>query len=754
MVWTMRRTGFLIILLLFCGPLRAQTGTPSPTFPLSPGSSVEGNLNDSLFSVRYSFEAQAGDVITLQMQPTSGNLDPYLLLFSPVGDLLEQNDDDATGSRAARIDYTAEQAGTYVVEATRFQQQTGPSSGTYRLILEIAGAGPDQTTADPLSIPPSFGVPFNYIEYQEFQAGSLNETSARRYFAVGGQQGDLVRVVMTATSGDLVPQVTIRNKDLTAISRETQGGASETIVFATLPEAGWYLIEAGARSGTGSFGIYVDRRAVAVLEIGQTVQAEFTPAVDTLSYIINGHIGDQVIVTFLSAEGATNLRPEMTLLDLSLRAIATSRLAEETATLVRAFIGRTPLPRSGAYILQVRNLRPEVTGRFNLRLSGIPVDIEKLSAEIAIPAAYNNLYKGLIDDSNPVAYYQFSGKAGELVTIQMNATDGSLDPYVILANAQLDELAFNDNIGISRNARLTQYALPQDGEYFILATRRSLASGNTSGLYDLALTVGQISLLPGQVTATLNWNSDADLNLLIRDPQGRIISWSRPQLPSGGTLQIDSNTRCQTPSAQPVEHIYWPSGAALPTGEYTLWVWYQQVCSQPTPVTFALQVAFEGEVRLDIRPETFRLQPDQRFEAAFFITASGLVVTGGGQVTNTSPQQRASEGGDTLILYGQDLIGTISDQAYALFYQFNAQAGDQIIASAQTVTGTLDPILVLRDDADNNLAINDDQDARTRNARLTYTIPADGLYVIAVTRYGLRDGTTTGDFRLTLEKAN
>ena len=50
--------------------------------------------------------------------------------------------------------------------------------------------------------------------------------------------------------------------------------------------------------------------------------------------------------------------------------------------------------------------------------------------------------------------------------------------------------------------------------------------------------------------------------------------------------------------------------------------------------------------------------------------------------------------------------------------------------------------------------MNDDADETTRDSRLVYTLPADGQYVIAVTRFGVRDGTTTGDFRLNLNKVN
>lgn len=723
----------------------AQTATPLPAFPIKRGARVEGNINATIPVLHYTFDVKSGDKVTLHMEPTSGDLDPLLLLFAPNGDLLQQNDDAGNGGRDAQIDQTIATAGTYTIEATRFQQDQGQTSGTFRLTLNIAGAAPTSPTTDPLSMPPTFGVDFSYINYQELEAGTIADASAKQYFAVGARQGDLVRVTMARTGGDLVPQVHILNGKLEVISQEASASDTEAIVYATLPESGWYLIEAASQAGGGSFSLYVDRRSVAVLQIGQSVAGEFTPQTPSMSYIFNAHIGDEIFANLASSVPGSQLVPELRLLDLSLDNIVRNRAVNGQSAQIRAVT-----PRSGTYILVATNLRQDRSGGFSLRLSGFPVDINKLPVNAA---SYNSLYKGTINDTNYIAYYRFSGKAGELVTIEMDASTGNLDPYVILTDSDLNELAYNDNAGSTSNARITQFALPKDGDYFILATRAGLANSKNRGGYNLALTVGRLSLLPGNITATVTWDSDADLNLFVRDPAGRTVSWSNPHTANGGTLQIDSNTQCQTPTAQPVEHIYYPPGSTLPDGQYQVWVWYQNVCTHPDPVTFALSIDFNGKPILDIPVNQMTLQPDQRFEAAFRLSENSAVVSDIGRITTPSAQQRASQGGDTLLLYGQNVTGTITDDVYALFYQFDGKQGDNIIVTADKLTGDLDPIVVLRDDADNNLQTNDDGDGSSSNSRLTFTLPKDGPYVIAVTRYGARDGITTGDFRLTLLKA-
>lgn len=740
-VW-IRRLVILWVTALGASTVLAQTATPTtaPVFPLIPGSSIEGNLNNTISSARYSFTASSGDSVTISMESTSGDLDPFLSLIDADGATVAQNDDAESGQRNALITTTLDRGGNYIIEATRLDGAEGTTNGTYRLTLTIAGTPTQEAPSDPLSVPPNFGVNFSILEYQDYGGGLLNEDTPRRYFAFGGDQGDLVRIIMTRLDSDLSPQLNVLNNNLSPVPGESQDRDSEAIAYVTLPQRGWYLIEAGRRSGSGNFDLYLDRLAGAVLQVGQPVTAEFTPDTPSISYIFNARIGDLITANMFTTDATSGVQPELRLLNLSLQTIDSasgSRFATLQAT----------VPRSGPYILQATNLRPDTRGGFNLRLTSRSVNISQLSIT---PLGFNELLKGSVSNQSPLVYYRFSGKTGSLVTIRITATDGNLDPYVILMDSDLNELAFNDNASGSRNARIAQFALPKDGDYIILATRAGLAGGSTNGSFDLALTVGRFTPQPGALTATLSWQSEADLNLFVRDPSGRTVSWSNPEIPSGGLLEIDSNTQCNTPSDQPVEHIYWP-GTALPPGEYEVWVWYQNTCGRNAPADFQLDLSVGGESVLEIDTT---LQPGQRLDSSIRVLdeGEGFAVNRGRIVTPTS-QQNASEGGDTLIFYGDTITDTLSNQVYARFYQFNGLAGDQITINAETITGNLDPILVLRTADNQNLAINDDANVDTNNALLTYTLPVDGQYVVGVTRFGVQEGTTTGDYQLTLTRS-
>ena len=104
------------------------------------------------------------------------------------------------------------------------------------------------------------------------------------------------------------------------------------------------------------------------------------------------------------------VQPQLELLDLSLNTVARAT-GERFVTL------RTPIPRSGPYIVRATNLRTGTAGGFNLRLTSTPSkDL------ITQTVSYNNQYKGTISDAAPLDFYRFNGKAGELVTISMKAS--------------------------------------------------------------------------------------------------------------------------------------------------------------------------------------------------------------------------------------------------------------------------------------------------------------------------------------------
>ena len=722
---------------------RLEDKPVTPTFSLLPGS-VEGNINDRFPSVRYSFSAADGESVRLRMEPTSGDLDPVLTLINPDGVIIARNDDEATGSRSSALAITLPAAGVYIIDASRFlpDSKSAPrSSGTFRLTLDVAGTTAN-TSSDPLASAPPFAVPFTLLPLQTVSQGGIAADAPFVYYAVAGQAGDLLRVIMTATSGDLTPAVRVLDDRAEPVSGEPQARSGEAIAFAPLTRTGWVLIEASAAAGAGSYDLFASRLAAAPLRVGEPVNGSLSEIAPSAIYLLNGRLGEEISAAAFASETEGGIQPRLTLLDVGQRPIATAS-GSRFATL------RAELPRSGPYLLQVSSASPADQGGYSLRLTSRPPDMEALAVT---PIGYNSDAVGALAAGEPFALYRFSGKAGDLVTLTLQSPDGAFNPSLILMDADLNELVSNDDSGANRDSRIAQFRLPKDGEFLIAAARSSSGFNAAEAPYRLSLTAGAVSLEPGVVTATLRWNGPSDLSLYVRGPDGRILSPSLAASPNGGVLQIDSNAGCGTPSAEPVEHIFWTADAPLP-GDYTVWAWNQAGCGVETAVPFTLEFTVEGE---PVFNASAAVTPGQRYEAAVRVAADGSAgIVEPGQTTVPLPQQQASESGDMALRDGEAVTGTISNDRYALFFRFSGNAGETVTLRAERVTGDLDPLIVLRDGSDHNLpgGINDDADAATRNAALTYTLPASGDYIVSVTRYGVRDGTTNGDFRLTLERA-
>ena len=96
-----------------------------------------------------------------------------------------------------------------------------------------------------------------------------------------------------------------------------------------------------------------------------------------------------------------------------------------------------------------------------------------------------------------------------------------------------------------------------------------------------------------------------------------------------------------------------------------------------------------------------------------------------------------------------DLLAS-PDEAWAERILHDAIGAANAIAQAPPSIEEAMVILRRADDTPLPDAVNDDADANTRDAHLVYTLPADDTYIIAVTRFGVREGTTTGQYRVSL----
>ena len=187
---------------------------------------------------------------------------------------------------------------------------------------------------------------------------------------------------------------------------------------------------------------------------------------------------------------------------------------------------------------------------------------------------------GLLTSEKFYDTYSFAGNANDLISVEMNATSGSLDTLLLLLDSSGNVIGSNDDTAQGNtDSTIANFRLFTDDTYTIVATRYGKDVGGTEGAYTLLLT-GPTGDLPQEVL---------DLGL----PRGDSVFDDTPQVPSGGRLAAAGNVNCNISQTSPVSYVYWPEGLLAP-GLYEVEVWYQNNCNDTRPVNFALNVLVNG----------------------------------------------------------------------------------------------------------------------------------------------------------------
>lgn len=417
-------------------------------------------------------------------------------------------------------------------------------------------------------------------------------------------------------------------------------------------------------------------------------------------------------------------------------------------------------------------LELDTNGEWTLVNGGVNagLDLAAYAAEIgtADPIAVGSTVSGIVTNRVPVQAYSFNGSAGTSITVDMRAQSGSLDPFLILLGPDNTPLDSNDDFSDSADARISRN-LVVEGTYTVLAARYGLGIGGTEGEFTLTLTAAEPAedagtitpeatatveggLPSGAVEVKLEWATNADMQLLVRDPNGDSVYDDIPVVQSGGILEMDGNVGCLEPTTSPVSYIYWPPNRLLP-GVYEIEVWYQNTCDDTTPVNFGLSVNVQGQSVINTSQPA---SPDSRYVITFTVAPDGTVVAGPGgffSMANASTlNYQTALASATPLAYGQTVSGSITDQRRFVLYSFEGQQGDIVTIGMNATGGTLDTAVYLISPEGIQVAYNDDAaPGENRNSVIAKaTLVSSGTYYIIATHYGLSFGGTQGTYTLTL----
>jgi len=111
-----------------------------------------------------------------------------------------------------------------------------------------------------------------------------------------------------------------------------------------------------------------------------------------------------------------------------------------------------------------------------------------------------------------------------------------------------------------------------------LVARAVDAAGRFGPASTLPLTVLDAPVPDARLVVTLQWGSDADLDLHVVEPDGTELWSDAPATPSGGALDLDSNARCVIDGHRR-EQATWKTP---PAGHYVVRVDTFSLCGQPS----------------------------------------------------------------------------------------------------------------------------------------------------------------------------
>lgn len=462
-------------------PAYAQDDTP-----LIYGDVIEGEISNEVFRDLYSFQGRSGEIVTIQMLTTAGDLDPFISLVDGQGRGIAFSDDDAPNGVALLDSFRLPSDSTYFLIATRFGHGQGSTVGSYTLSLELVGA---VTRAS------------NALLYGDTILGTLDSEMPQRVYTFQAQRGDVVNIRMERTSGNLDAYLDLANAGGQVIYSNdddptAQGTLNAGILNFTITQDGFYLVVAtryGREAGdtSGSYLLTIDEIPEVVrglsppnailIDYEDIITSDISGEIPQRFYTFEGLRGDVVTIELQRANG--NLNPFLMLLDDNQTQLASDG---DTFPYDQARINAYTLPENGTYYIMATRVGFSTdgftAGNFSLTLSGRA----GITGGQYLEIFYDTEISGRINDILPFESFVFQAESGDIVTIRMNALNGDLDPLLTLYQDG-KQLVFDDDSGDGSNAAIIGYQITESGIYRVEASRFERENGSTEGEYELRL---------------------------------------------------------------------------------------------------------------------------------------------------------------------------------------------------------------------------------------------------------------------------
>jgi hypothetical protein len=701
------------------------------------GVPLVGEVNAELPAQVYTFDANSGDLINLGITSQPGLALTFVVTDSAGNQLATATDNSGTGGVQLTNIALAQGTNYVVVFIAAGSTERG---GQYRLVAasssgEAAATTDPAATLEPLATtdPAATPEPTADTSAQATPDAALTPTpeTAPELVNDGFQLGQVL-----TTSG---LQVTLDWESTADLNLELRDPEGQRLFFDTR-----------TNENGGSFGF----------DVNGLCEVLNSPAQETAEYSAGAiPVGSYEILVYYRQNCENNGAQPFTV-NITVDGVA---LPPVTGTLQP--------PTGDAATVYITSFMVNPDGTATAGASGPYIDTRVIPQPLAgtittdakTPLTESIPLRGFINGPLYYDLYSFSGVANQVLALSMTRVSGNLDTLLVVLDPNGQVIADNDDIvaGNVTDSAINNppLRLPADGVYTVLATRYGKDVGGTAGEYEILL-LPQESALPqevidlglptGDIQITLVWNTNADLQLLVRDPSGQSVYDDRLTVPSGGRMTAQGNLNCVASLTTPVSHIYWPPGLGR-GGDYEIEVWYQNQCNDTRAVNAQLYITVAGQQTvLPITP-----QFNDRFVTSFRIEPDGQATLndGGYLGGNEIPDFSAELPTAPVITANQVVQGNIDATNDFDIYVFDGTAGQIVDIRMERATGSLDTSLFLIDVTGGfQVAQNDDAVVGDTTDSLidNFALPTTGRYVILATHFGGVFGGTSGAYRLSL----
>ncbi len=230
------------------GPASSPTPALASAEHLNFGQTVKRTFQPGTSQLVFTFQAQAGDLITITMTADpNGSLDPALVLLGPDGKPVAQNDDSldpAFGlSNARLLNFPIRASGQYTIQALH----STVSGGGFTLTLRGKSTGPSAVA----------------LNYGDSSQGTISDSVVRVFYRFQAAQGDVITIVVQSVSGSrLLPYVTLLDSSGSKLADSNPNATTKVARITSYPikSDGTYTVavgRVGEEEGTTTGGFKV-----------------------------------------------------------------------------------------------------------------------------------------------------------------------------------------------------------------------------------------------------------------------------------------------------------------------------------------------------------------------------------------------------------------------------------------------------------------------------------------------------------------